>query len=171
MTVLARKITRAKWEPKTQLSSGEIAADAVTVDLRTTGNTLSFWRCDTMSKSDLARAVLALAASAERPDKIDLVYVSEESVGAAELATRDTAGDTPIASLREYHVNIEKLDYVRLGIVAGLIVRALETSAFLRLPKNEVVSLLVEAVRSELVAISDLRGNMKETVLQRLSEG
>ena len=32
---LARKITRAKWNPQKGLSEGEIVADAVTADLRT----------------------------------------------------------------------------------------------------------------------------------------
>ena len=45
MSVLARKISRAKWEATKDLGDGEIQADAVSADLRTMGNTLSFWRC------------------------------------------------------------------------------------------------------------------------------
>ena len=32
---LARKITQAKWRPREGFAEGEIAADAVTVDLKT----------------------------------------------------------------------------------------------------------------------------------------
>ena len=42
---LARKISLAKWSKKGELEVGEIAADAVTADLRTQDNKLSFWRC------------------------------------------------------------------------------------------------------------------------------
>ena len=39
---VARMITRAKWDPKPELQTGEISADAVTGDLRTRYNSLSF---------------------------------------------------------------------------------------------------------------------------------
>ena len=58
MPVLARKIARAKWEPKPELGNDEIAADAVTADLKTTGNTLSFWRCESSSAADLQREIV-----------------------------------------------------------------------------------------------------------------
>ena len=66
MAVLARKISRAKWEASDDLGEGEIQADAVSADLRTTGNTLSFWRCTSASETDLQRVILALTA-AHRP--------------------------------------------------------------------------------------------------------
>ena len=43
---LIRKIARAKWESKDDLSKEEIPADAVTVDLRTSDNVLSFWNAN-----------------------------------------------------------------------------------------------------------------------------
>ena len=55
---LARKITRAKWDTGQELSAGEISADAVTSDLRTKENTLSFWRCRTETNGDVEDAVL-----------------------------------------------------------------------------------------------------------------
>ena len=42
---LARKVSLAKWSKKDELAEGEIPADAVTADLRTQDNKLSFWRC------------------------------------------------------------------------------------------------------------------------------
>ena len=67
MSVLARKISRAKWEATKDLGDGEIQADAVSADLRTMGNTLSFWRCASASDDALGRTVLAMAAAA-RPE-------------------------------------------------------------------------------------------------------
>jgi hypothetical protein len=58
--VLARKVARAKWEPRSDLGDGTIAADAVTADLRTTENTLSFWRCNSSSADDLRRSPVKL---------------------------------------------------------------------------------------------------------------
>ena len=70
---LARKITRAKWV-SADLDSGEIPADAVTADLRTKNNTLSFWQCGDGTEEGLNEAVLALAAAGQRVENIDIVW-------------------------------------------------------------------------------------------------
>lgn len=170
MAVLARKIARAKWEPKAELGDAGIAADAVTVDLKTTGNTLSFWRCESSSPDDLKHAVLALAAAAERPDRLDVVYLDEETVRQSGLATRDTNGDTPIEALRAHHVDVEKLDLTRLAKVAQMVADAHRSKASETMTKKAVVDLVVKAVKDRLVKASDLKDRMKEEVEQRLKQ-
>ena len=44
-----------------ELSVREIAADAVTADLRTSGNALSFWRCGSAAATEVERVALATA--------------------------------------------------------------------------------------------------------------
>lgn len=81
---LARKITRAKWTHKRgQLAKGEIAADAVTADLRTQDNALSFWRCPAEARDDIEKAALAIAATRDRVDKIEIVWLTEDELLAA----------------------------------------------------------------------------------------
>ena len=75
---LARKITRAKWDPKEELSKGEISADALTCDLRTRGNALSFWQCGNGAEAEIEEAALAIAGAGDRIDKIDLVWLSDD---------------------------------------------------------------------------------------------
>lgn len=171
MSVLARKITRAKWEQNPELGAGEIAADAATGDLRTTSNTLSFWRCATAAPDDLKRAMLALAANADRVDRLDVIYLEEEAVKDAGLATHETLGDTPVVSLRALHVDIARLDLVRLGAVARMVADAHRTNAALRMTKKEVLDLVVSAVRGNLVGIGDLKGDMRTKVEARLDAG
>lgn len=171
MSVLARKIARAKWEQKPELSAREIAADAVTADLRTTDNTLSFWRCPTAAPDDLKRAVLALAAEADRLDRLDVVYLEEKAVNDAGLTTSDTLGKTPVVSLRELHVDVVRLDLVRLGAVARMVADAHRTNATLSMTKKDVLDLVVSAVRGKLVGIEDLKGEMRTKVEARLSAG
>ena len=55
---LARKISRAKWDPKAGLTADEIPADAVTADLRTQDNALSFWACGSGDTRELDEVVL-----------------------------------------------------------------------------------------------------------------
>jgi hypothetical protein len=164
MPVLARKITRAKWQQKTDLADGEIAADAVTVDLRTTGNTLSFWRCSSADTGDLQQAVLALAAAADRADKFDVAYLDEQAVVGLGLATKNTPGDTPVLSLREQHVDVQKLDLVRLGGVATMVAYAHRSNAVLTMTKKEIIDLVAQGVRKNLVSLDALKGEMKVKV-------
>jgi hypothetical protein len=168
--VLARKITRAKWHQRTDLAEGEIAADAVTADLRTTGNRLSFWRCTSGDAADLQRAVLALAAAADRPEKFDVAYLEEPAVLASGLATNSTPGNTPVASLREHHVDLEKLDFVRLGVVADMVASAHRLDAVLTISKKQVIHLVAQAVRDNLVSLDELKPDMKTKVETKLKE-
>jgi hypothetical protein len=170
MPVLARKITRAKWGPKPELGPDEVAADAVTADLRTTGNALSFWRCESPNGDDLKRAVLALAAAADRPDRLDVVCLDERAVTTSGLATKDTPGDTPVASLRLHHVDVEKLDVVRLGKVALMVVAAHRSNAGHLMTKRQVVDLVVQAVKDGLLKVADLKDKMKEEVAANLTD-
>jgi hypothetical protein len=171
VSVLAHKIARAKWEQKPELDAGEIAADAVTADLRTVDNTLSFWRCSTAAPDDVKCAMLALAATADRLDRLDVVYLEEKAVHNAGLATSDTPGKTPVVSLRELHVDIVRLDLVRLGAVARMVADAHRTNATLSMTKKEVLDLVVGAVRGKLVGVEDLKGEMRTKVEARLDAG
>ena len=148
---LARKIARAKWDAKRNiergLEEGEISSDAVTGDLRTQKDTLSFWRCRTGSEDDIRDAALAIAAAGERLDKLDIVWLVDSELQADGHTLKDTEGRTPVADLSKRHVDICKLDYIRLGKVAQRVVAAIEDQRCRRLTKARVKGLLVTAVQ------------------------
>ena len=73
MPFLARKINRVKCDPQPGIAPDEIPSDAVTADLRTTGNALSLWRCAEADETSLRRVVLAFAAGFDKPNRLDLV--------------------------------------------------------------------------------------------------
>ena len=50
---LARSIQRSKWPVKIEVTLDEIPADAITGDLRTSDNALSFWHCDSSDNDDI----------------------------------------------------------------------------------------------------------------------
>ena len=168
MAVLTRKISRAKWETSEDLGEAEIQADAVSADLRTSGNTLSFWRCASSDDDALRRAVLALAAAAERVDRIDVAWLATASVDDNGIARKDTLGNTPVASLRGDHVDLVQLDLKRLGKVAELIAEAVGNGNHKRLTKKKVVEIVVQAVKDDLVAVDDLEPKVQEEVRKAL---
>ena len=165
---LARKISRAKWSKKSEFSEGEIPADAVTADLRTTDNALSFWKCDTTDRGVLQDAALAIAASGNRIDKLEVVWIAEKELRAHGQTLKDTDGDTPISSLRKRHVDVRKLDYVRLGDVAQQISAAIENNEHLLLTRKAVRDILVSAVKQKNVNLEDLAHKVQEEIRKSL---
>jgi hypothetical protein len=168
---LARKITRAKWLQRPELAQGEIAADAVTEDLRTNGNALSFWRCDTGAEDQVEAVALAMAASGDRIDKLDVVWIAERHFAEDGQTWEATEGRTPVAELRRRHVDLQRLDYVRLGNVARHVAAAIESERCLRLTRRRVKMLLVAAVRRDEVALDDLADRVRDEVGRALRSG
>ncbi len=165
---LARKITRAKWMSTAELSEGEIPSDAVTADLRTTDNALSFWRCDVPDRAQIEDAALAMAAAGNRIDRMDVVWIADENLRADGQTWKETEGQTPVSALRPRHVDVLRLDYVRLGNVAQQIFVALDSDRYLRLTKRQVTNLLVGAVKRGDVDLADLAGSLQKDVSKSL---
>ena len=168
---LARKITRAKWNPKVELSASEIPADAVTVDLKTTENSLSVWRCGIGRMEQVEEAALAIAAAGDRVDKLDIVWFTDDDLRADGQTLKDTKGKTPVTDLIDRHVDVSRLDYVRLGKVARRVVTAIEEKRYRRLTKTRITKLLASAVTDKRLALNDLGSKIQKEVQQSLAAG
>ena len=167
---LARKISRAKWEPTHGVAEGEIPADAVTADLRTSQNTISTWSCGSGEEHEVFDAALALAAGYERLDKIDVVWLSDKDLQDDGLSLRPTPGRTPVKELVDRHVDIHRLDLDRLGRLARRVMTAIETGRVLRLTRKRVRDLLAQAVKEGRVRLNDLKQRLQEEVAAALDQ-
>lgn len=161
---LARKITRAKWGEQPDMPVGRIAADAVTADLRTQDNALSFWRCGAVSPAEISEAVLALAAGSERLDKVDLVWVAEADLRTDGLMLAETSGKTPVRSLADQHVDVRELDYGRLGKVAERVLSALRKGCYRRVTKGKVRSIFAGAIADRRLQHGELQRKVASEV-------
>ena len=167
---MARKITRAKWETKQGFADGEIQADAVTADLRTQENSLSFWQCGDGTTGEVEKAALALAAGFERVDKLEIVWISEDELRADGQNWAETAGQTPVTDLNNLHVDLSRLDFVRLGKVANRVATAIADRRYRRLSKGCVTNLLASAVRQDRVKLDALEIKVRMEVSKLLEE-
>lgn len=161
---LVRKITRAKWDKQPGLADREIAADAITGDLRTQGNTLSFWRCRSGTDRDTDEAALAIAAGSDRLDKLDLVWLDDDELKTDGHTLRDTPGLTPARDLVDRHVDVANLDYTRLGRVATHVAAAIEAHRFRRLQRARVRELLSTAVDQGRIDLDALKSTLREEI-------
>lgn len=168
---LARKFTRAKWQPKAGIAAREIPADAVTVDLRTTDNTLSFWRYGEAGADGVRQVALAIAATAERVDKLDIVWVAEEMLRADGVRMQDTNGETPVRAMVKEHVDAAYLDLIRLGKVAFRIAQSIRETRCARYTRQEVITLLTSAVEKRFLDLSALKDKVQDVVRAAISTG
>ena len=162
---LARKVTRAKWAAKHGLAINEMPADAVTIDLRTQGNSLSFWRCPSDATSDVEEVALAIAASREHLERVDIVWLDDQELQNDGQILTNSKGHTPVKDLIDLHVNVSRLDYVRLGRVARRLATAIEEGRYLRLTRARVKKLIVDAVEQGRIELEALENDVRTEVL------
>lgn len=165
---LVRKFSLSKWERFEDLATEEIAADAITADLRTSANSLSCWRCETSGDADVRCAALAVAAAGQKLDRVDVVVVEESALTLAGLDVRSTPGKTPVRDLRARHVDVVRLDHVRLGRVARIMRAGIDSQRFVRMTRDEVLALVVGAVQAQRIAMSDLSEDLRRAVAARV---
>ena len=166
---LVRKISRAKWDKQFNTDRGlakeEISADAVTGDLRTQSNSLSFWRCSASEPNSIGDAALAIAAAGDRLDKLDIVWISDSELCNDGHVLRSTKGRTSVRDLVETHVDICNLDYTRLGRIAERVYIAIQDQHCRRLSRTQVKKLLESAIRHGRIASVDLRQGVRSEIL------
>ena len=158
---LARKIYRAKW-PRSPVPLGQIPADAVTADLRTSRNRLSFWRF--RAEDEVERAALAIAAAGEQVGKFDIVWIDERDLHLASTDREVTPGKTGLVAWQDRHVDLVATDYEGLGQIAQAVRDAVLANHWKRFSRERVACLLASGMASGIVARADL----SEPLLRRL---
>ena len=165
---LVRKISRAKWDSKNnialRLSEGEIAADAVTGDLRTRGNAVSFWQCSDFVNADIEDTALAIAAAGDRIDKLDIVWLSQSDLTSDGHIIENTDGRTPFRDFVHRHVDVCRLDYDRLGKLAVRVHLAIQNNQCRRLTKLRIRTLLGLAVGNGRISLQDLHEEIRNQI-------
>ena len=141
-------ITRPKWQPRDGLALDEIPADAITADLRTANNALSFWQCGQATDLEVSDAVLAIAAGRDRIQKLDIVWILRDELENDGQHFRMKRGRTPVAELAERHVDVCDLDYGRLGRIGDRVAAAISQDRWKRFREQEIVTLLATAVQN-----------------------
>ena len=158
---LARKINRAKWDPTAGLLLSNVRSDAITIDLRTQYDKLSFWKCGTGPADEENIQAVAMAIASANPSwgKLDIVWLHVENLQQDAQVWECVEGESPIKDLNDRHVHAIQLNYGRLGNLAERIVNAINADQIRRFDKDEIVKLLGQAVKQDRLNIEHLKGN------------
>ncbi|MFO8071442.1 MAG: hypothetical protein R6V85_06165 [Polyangia bacterium] len=163
-------VTRAKWDSKTGLAEAEIPADAISVDLKTRGNTLSFRKCGDAEADAVELATLALAARRDKVEKVELVWVPDDVLSSRGVHLDETPGDTPVSAMVDEHVDAVRLDYSRLGLVADRINEALAADSYKRWTRSQVRTVLVRGIELGRLQLEDLADEVREEVQKAMNK-
>lgn len=167
--LLVRRIGRRKWPiTYTDGPSDRIPADAVTADLRTRKNRLSFWICKDVD--DLEGAVLAIAAAAQRVTSIDIVWIEDDEHHFSGYRRVRTEGDTPVAAWRQRHLDLEELDYAGLGMVASAVAHAVGANRWRRVSLPRVREMLARSVSEDAIRLDDLEPKVQSEIQTALDK-
>lgn len=156
MSLLVRKIEKAKWLQNNIQGGEDVSADAITNCLKTKGNTLSTWSISTID--ELSEAVLAIVSGHEHLDTIDIVYFDSNLLKEDGIALQSSPGKVPIQDLIEQHKDIINLTYKSLGTVANYIVESIKQDNVKRYTKGMIKKILNKAIdegRLQKTALSE----------------
>lgn len=156
---LARKVTIAKWRSTEWASSTMIPADAISIDLRTQENTLSFWKADPVRDRDGEEAVMALVGTLQRLDKIDVVFVDAESL--EDVDRVESPGATFFKHLTDQHVDLSNLDLARLSIAAKSIGDQVYGENSRRITRLEVKRIIMQAVSEGKIDVEAMHEKLR----------
>ena len=172
MPYLVRKVSLSKWQPKFGVIEGEIPADALSADLRTFENALSFWKIESpQDANEIGQVALALIANADKVDRMDLTWIKRESLDSKGIQMNSTEGNTPVKCLKNLHVDVSCLDMVRCSKIASIISESIHCQWIIRFTKKDLLKLITGALRGELLSIEDLNHKVREAVIRFRSAG
>ena len=110
MAYYVRKFARAKWsllEKGTEDIIDNYKADTIANDMRTTGNTLSLWKVDSLSDADIEPVIVINSLLGDTISRLDLMFIPEQFINNYILEQVD--GNTVVANYRNLHYNVTQL--------------------------------------------------------------
>lgn len=141
MAYLVRKISRSKWQLTDEVQP--VNADAITLCLKTSSNTLSFWRIDSLD--DIASGVLAIAASNDNLDKLDIIVIDEDKILGLDISIGVTPGKTACEDLISSHRDLINLTVRDLAVVSEAIVDEIRCDKVKRYTLAKLKDLVIKA--------------------------
>lgn len=157
MGFFVRKISKGKW--RNDSDEPVIKADALTSCLRTSGNTLSFWRIDDLAQIEDAK--LAIAASNSNLDTFDIVVFTSEEMEGFGAPIKATRGDTACRDLADSHRDLAELNSDHLIRVSHAVLQKVKADDIERVSMPKVKIMMLAAANSDRLDLDRLSDSVK----------
>ena len=124
MAYLVRKINVNRWPDGANISLDgfEVQADAITNDLRTDNNEISWWRVDDLSQIEMVGVSFVSTLKEKANGVFRFVAIPFDEVN-EKLSIKNTPehGITAIKAMKNEHYDIFGLNYKSLGVLADIV--------------------------------------------------
>ncbi|UCM49376.1 hypothetical protein [Aeromonas caviae] len=145
MALLLRKVIARKWLKNKDLELDVFSSDPITACNKTTDDTLSVWRCNSMdfdSDDELQMIIAGLASGFNGPVPHDFLFIDEAELISLGLNVEDKVGTTAFKAINDKHANICGINYKNLGVVSEYIRNKVceDDAKMLVLTKEQVVA-------------------------------
>jgi hypothetical protein len=164
-----RKVKGSKWDKE---SNGEtyqpltLPSDPVG-DLGTTQGVLSLWYVNE-DLSNLNDVILGVLANNNTFSHLDYALLPDVDLSRLPILVTSTAGRTTYDPARAYHRNLEVQTAAKLVDLACTIINVAQ---FERIPKDDCIDRLVQAIREKRIDPSQLNPELRPRLEQLLSSG
>lgn len=126
MAYYVRKIARAKWEIPEGMDKvvENLRADAIANDLRTTKDTLSFWKAESLEPQDMEPIEVVNSLLGDKFATIKLLCIPEDKFAqlGLKMEQNEKDADTVIEDCKQLHYDLVSLDVKSLLTFADQIV-------------------------------------------------
>lgn len=161
-----RKLSKKSnlFKIKSAETNATIAADVLKQELGTSGNTLSFWKCDSLDTTkDAIKAILLSTTSIETSQ---FIIVDDELLNKYQIETDDTnEGITGYKGYENLHVDFCNLTYEKIGFILNMIKEAAEeTNRTPELKKEDVKKYIIEVKKAGLLNQKNMRPELLSAV-------
>lgn len=161
-----RKLSKKSnlFKIKTAAINTEIDADVLKQELATSGNTLSFWKCE--NNEDLKDAMKAILLSTTSIETSQFIIIDDSILERYGIETDDSEkGVTGYKGFEDWHVNFSKLNYGQIGRLLDLIKEiAVDEANTPELKREEVKRYIVEVRQAGLLNEDSLRPELKSAI-------
>lgn len=154
-----RKLSKKSnlFKIKTAKTNATIDADVLKQELGTRGNTLSFWRCDSLDATkDAMKAILLSTTSIETSQ---FIIVDDELLKKYDIETDDSEkGNTGYKGFEKLHIDFCNLTYEKIGFILDMIKEAASmTERTPELKKDDVKKYIIEVKDAGLLNQDNIR--------------
>lgn len=127
MAFLARRIKKISYWPcdKDSYNMSMISADAITKDLTTSENELSWWRIDSVNEAEQVGLSFISTLKEGLSGSLHIVMIPFEEVSnKLNLKNTPEHGDTAIIGIEKTHYDICDLNYEKLGVLGDIVAKS-----------------------------------------------
>lgn len=124
MGLLLRKVIASKWLKNKDRDLPSFSSDPITACNRTSGDTLSVWRCNSTDFDNditLQMIIAGLTSGFNEPTPHEFIFLDEKELDALGLKVVNNAGNTAVKCINELHADISGVDYSNLGVISQYI--------------------------------------------------